>query len=888
MKLALVALACLVCAAMCAAPTFAAARPSDVARITLRNGLQVIAVRDSLAPVVTTVVAYKVGAEEDPAGQPGMAHAQEHMLFRGSPGISAAQLGEISAALGGDDDAFTESADTQYYYTVPAEDLDVVLHVEASRMADVADTDADWANERGAIEQEVARDRSDPEYVVTAAARAAMFAGTPDAHDGLGTKESFDAMTAQQLKRFYRTWYGPDDAVLVVAGDVDPRTTVARVGQLFGSIPRRTHPPLPAASPPPPAGAEITLQGDQAHPNVFIAYRMPGFASPDYATGLVIADLLSDQRSDLHWFPPNWADGVGFWSDSFPNGGIGFAAASIPAGADPVRMVKVLENNIDDYVTDGFPKRDFEAARQRALVRLESDRASTAGLALAWAHAVAVLGESSPDDEIAALRKVTVDDVDRVASVYLKSDDAIVGTLLPAASGEGVMHANGSKSGEAIAPVVSRAAPPLPAWAAGATALAIPQSSLAPVDERLPNGLRLIVQPEGDARTVIVRGRVAGNSVLETPAGQEGIEALLGEIFNEGPADMTDDEWNAQLDDTGADLSAGRTFSLELLPQDFERGMQLLAENELHPKITPAFFNRMRDEMAAAITDDLAGPDARAQLALLAGLFPSADPSRRLPTKATVGSLTFENVQDYYDAAFRPDLTTIVIVGDVTPAAARAAVAQDFGRWKVVGPRPDAMLPPVPLNGAASTVIAAQGHVQDDVSMEELVGIKRTDSDYYALQLADHVLAGGDAATWLYRDARQDAGLVYSIDSTLEAGSSGRTIFSIEYGCDPANVIKAKAIVMRDLRQLQTATLGADDMRRAKLLLLRSVPLGEQSEDRIADGLLARAEAGLPLDEPVRAARRYLQLTPTQVRAAFAKWIRPDAFVQVVEGPPPI
>lgn len=869
------------------APSYASGRPNEVARATLSNGLQVVAVRQPLAPLVTTVVVYKVGAEQDPAGQPGMAHAQEHMLFRGSPGLSAPQLGEITAAMGSDSNAFTESADTQYYYTVPSEDLDVALHIEAARMSDVLDADADWSNERGAIEQEVARDRSDPEYVVTAAARAAMFSGTPDANDGLGTKASFDAMTAAQLKHFYTTWYGPDDAVLVVAGDLDPQRTIGTVRRLFGAIPRRTHPPLSSATPPPPAGSEIKLQGDQAHPEVFIAYRMPGYGSPDYATGVVLSDVLSDQRSDLHWFPPSWAEGVGFWSDTFPSGGIGFAAASIPAGQDAGRMIKVLKNNIDDYVTDGFPRRDVESAKRRALVRLETERGSIRGLALAWARAVAVLGASSPDDEIAAIQKVTVDDVDRVAEVYLKSDDAIVGTLLPAATGSVAGKTATSSAAESVTRVVSRTAPALPSWAKPAIALAAPRSTLSPVDETLPNGLRLIVQPETGSNGVVVRGYVAGSPAVETPAGQEGIDDLLGQIFYEGPADVIDEDWNAELDDTGADLTAGRWFSLDVLAPDFERGIQLLADNELHPNITPAFFNRRRDSIASSVSDDLAGPDGQAETALLTGIFPSGDPQRRFPTKQTISGLTFANVDDYYQRTFRPDLTTIVVVGDVSAAAARTAVVKYFGDWKASGPKPARALPRVPLNGPASTVVAAQGHLQDDVSLEELVGVNRTDPDYYALQLANHVLDGGDDATWLYRDVRQDAGLVYSIGSSLDASDAGRSTFAIEYGCDPSNVSKAKAIVLRDLRQLQTATLGPDDMRRAKLLMMRRVPLSEQSETLIANSLLARAAAGMALDQSARDAPRYLQITPAQVRAAAAKWIRPDSFVQVVEGPPP-
>jgi zinc protease len=209
-----------------------------------------------------------------------------------------------------------------------------------------------------------------------------------------------------------------------------------------------------------------------------------------------------------------------------------------------------------------------------------------------------------------------------------------------------------------------------------------------------------------------------------------------------------------------------------------------------------------------------------------------------------------------------------------------------FGDWRATGPTPNTTPPPVPLNKPGAAAVADAQAVQDSVYLAEQLDLNRFDADYYPLQLGTHVLGGGFYATRLYHDLREVAGYVYNVDVRLDAGKT-RASYAVTYGCDAENVSKARALIERDLNQMRTQEVSEEELHQAKALLLREIVLNESSEEAVARGLLARAEIGLPLDEPVIASRKFYALTAAEVRAAFAKRIRVDDLVQVVRGPAP-
>jgi len=859
---------------------------TEVLRATLKNGLRVVIVRDALAPVITTEVNYLVGSNEAPAGFPGMAHAQEHMMFRGSPGLSAEQLAHIIAFMGGQFNAQTQQTVTQYFFTVPAEDLEVALHVEALRMGGVLDSEELWAEERKAIEQEVVQDLSNPNYTFYTKLLAALFKGTVYEHDALGTKESFDKTTGAMLKSFYDTWYSPSNAILVVAGDVVPDQALTLVEKHFGVLPARPVPPRPEVQLSPVERETFRLPTDLPYGLAAISFRFPGTHSPDYAATQVLSDVLSSQRGDLYGLVPRGrALFAGFSVNGLPQASVGSALAAFPPGADSEALLNEVGEILGAGLKKGFPADLVEAAKRRELTDFEVRSDSVAQLAQIWSEALAVESRHSPDDFVKAIGKVTVADVNRVARKYLDAKHAVLAILTPEPS-SGPVAASGFGGAESFAPKDLEPVE-LPSWAEKALGqLSAPVSAVHPVVHKYPNGLTLIVQPESINDAVSVYGSVRNEPRLETPVGQDGVDDVLGELLSFGTTTLDRLTFQKALDDIGAEESAGVEFSLRVLSAHFERGLELLADNLLHPALPGAAFKVIQLQAAHTAAGILQSPDYLTDRALRTSLFPSGDPTLRQTTPDTISSLTIEDVKAYYQRVFRPDLTTIVVIGNVTPDHAEAVVRKAFEGWESEGPKPETHLPRVPLNRAATASVPDKSRVQDNVVLAETLGLVRSDPDYYALELGNNVLGGAFYASRFYRHLREKGGLVYFVESTFDV-SQTRAVYSVRFGCDPDNVSKARSIVVRDLEDMQREPVTAGELSNARALVVREIPLAESSVRRIAVGLIHRAEHDLPLNEPELAGRRYLAMSAEQIQEAFARWLRPRDLVQVTQGPTP-
>ena len=858
----------------------------DVTRQTLGNGLQVVVVHDSLAPVVTTMLNYKAGSNEQ--RYDGQAHALEHMMFRGAKTLSESQLSDISELLGGSYDADTQAEVTQYYFTAPSQYLELLLRMESSRMRGALLGQNEWNIEKGAITQEVTQDYSSPLRRLFQDVQTSLFLGTPYAKNGLGTQEGFArVIDAAKLRSFYDAWYHPNNAVLVVAGDVDGASTVSMVRKYFASIPAARVPDRPPVHLHALSSKTLKVDSDQPYTIVGLAFRFPGWNDRDYEAAQVLQSVLNNQRADLYGLV---ASGrvlyAGFQNiDSHAKASGAAFIAVVPATAKPEVGIDAVRGVIESYKKNGVPAEFVDVAKRRAIASAEYKANSIEDLASEWSDAVAVKGQSSPDGNLAALKSITPADVNRVLRKYVDFGHMIVAEAVPKNLGK-VSSNPPPPPAKEDAKVTILHHDPLPSWAIEAFKdVRVPQASSAPVDSTLANGMRLIVVPQRVSHTVVVSGHIGSNEAIQAPKTIQGVADITSQLLSFGTTTYDRLAFRKQLDDIAAEVEAGTDFSMTALSDQFDRGVALLADEELHPAFPSSSFATIQQQEVQSLQGAMTSPDYLFGVAVNKALYPASDPMQVTPTPQTAAAVTMESLKTWYGDAYRPDMTTVVVVGDVTPESAKATFEKYFGGWKAAGPKPDVFLPAVPPNAAADVVVPDASRIQSEVQLVQTTPLTRGDSEWAAMAVANAAF-GASATSILFHDIRDVHGLVYSISSELNARKN-RGTFSIRFSTDPGKIDSAQSLALGDLNQLLRGGVNADDLARGKTMLVSEVPIREQSFGGIAGQLLGYSEIGLPLNQATIDATREIATTNEDLVAALKQSIRPGAFVRVILGPGP-
>ncbi len=440
-------------AALCAglsfclmAPLPAVAQMFDAESFTLENGMEVVVLPRHLAPVVYQVVVYKVGAADGEPGKNGIAHFLEHLMFKATEKMAAGQFSQDVDRLGGTDNAFTNQDMTAYHQEIAAEHLPLIMAAEADRMVNLRLDDSVVLPERDVILNERGQTvESDPGSRLVEAMTAAIYQNHPYGLPIIGWRHEMEGYTTEDALRFYRRWYAPNNAILVVAGDVTPAQVKALAEKNFGPLQART---LPARArlqePPAEAPRRLALASPEVeHPSIWRRYLAPSYrtaAESDRtapyalsllseilgggAVGRLYRRLVIDESLAL-------SAGASFNGDPRDYGSFTFYASP----RDPADLGKAeaaLDAEIALLLKDGISEAELAEARNRLLMEAAKARDSLNGPALLVAEALAS-GETMADIQAwpDRIKAVTVEDVMRAARAVLREENSVTATLTP-------------------------------------------------------------------------------------------------------------------------------------------------------------------------------------------------------------------------------------------------------------------------------------------------------------------------------------------------------------------------------------------------------------------------------------------------------------------------
>jgi zinc protease len=425
-------------AAVAAGSPGTAAESPRVLAATLDNGLRVLLLEDHRSPIVSLQLWYRVGSRNEARGATGIAHFLEHLMFRGTPSHGPGEYARIVERNGGQDNAFTSQDVTSYYVDIAADRLDLVLGLEADRMQNLTLDPKIVDSEREVvIEERRTRTEDDPGGALGEEVSALAFRAHPYGQPIIGWSVDLKRITREEIRAFYKTYYAPNNALLVAAGDFKREALLEKIKAAFGPIPRGPEPPkVLAVEPEQSSERRLSVQRPAELPIVYLGYPVPNHQSPDAAALDVLSVVLSGGRSSrlyrhLVYERQLALEAGGDYSYfSFDPNLFWFYATPLP-GQTPQTMEKELLGEMDRLRKEPVGEEELKRAKNQIEAGFVFQEDSVHRRASLLARFELIGGFALKDQYLDKIRAVTADDLKRVAQRYFGEDKKNVGILLP-------------------------------------------------------------------------------------------------------------------------------------------------------------------------------------------------------------------------------------------------------------------------------------------------------------------------------------------------------------------------------------------------------------------------------------------------------------------------
>ncbi|CAN7508942.1 pitrilysin family protein [Pseudoduganella sp. LjRoot289] len=852
----------------------------------LPNGLKVLLFPDASKPTVTVNVTYLVGSRHENYGETGMAHLLEHMMFKGAPRNRS--IPQQFADRGMEYNGTTSYDRTNYYEVFQAggDNLKWALDMEADRMVHSFVAKKDLDSEMTVVRNEYESGENSPFEVLLKRMQSVAYDWHSYGRSTIGNRSDIENVKIENLQAFYRTYYQPDNAVLLVAGKFDPAQTLAWISKSFGAIPKpkRKLPPFWTVEPTQDGERSFLVRRKGDIQIVALGYKIPAALHDDSDALSFMSEILNDTPNGrLHKALVE----TGKAAQVFSFGQTGYAPGLQLIGA-VVKAGQPLEPVREELIAavEGFaktPPTEEEMARVRRNIGNSIEKAlndpQKVGVALSEQIALGdwrlmFLGRDS-------LAKVTPQQVAKAAAAYLKRDNRTVGSFVPedapqraeitaAPAVEKVMQDFKGKENTLVSEVFD------PSQA----------NILKRTELKTIGGLKLALLPKKNrGETVAVELRLHWGDE-KNQFGKSIVAAAAGQMLTRGTSKYS----RAQLADAMEKLKmSGSVYHFDTTRSNLGDALRLAAHVLKEPSFDAAEFEQMRSQWLVGVEAARNEPQVLASTALAQHYnhYPKGDVRYVMSVDeqlAAIKALTLDEVKAYHREFYGASHGELAIVGDFDSPAAQAVVAEELGNWSSKANYArvlDANVERAPLHKVIDTPDKENGFYSARVDID----MNTEDPDFVALELANYIFGDGGLKSRLMDRIRQKDGLSYGGGSGLSVSDVDRASnLSISAIAAPQNLKKLEAAIREEV-----ARALKDGFTAAEVAGAKSGMLQQRIQNRSQDGILAGGWANfLYLNRTYAWSQAYEDklkaLTPAQVNAAFRKAVDVNKLSVVVAG----
>jgi zinc protease len=878
-----------------AQPVSNLALTQGVQKTVLDNGLTVITKEVRTAPVVSVQVWYRIGSRNEEPGVNGIAHQLEHMMFKGTK-ERPVQFGRLFSALGSQFNAFTSYDETAYFGTVGRDKLEALLILEADRMQGALIGAEQLESEKRVVISELQGYENSPGYRLDRAVMRAAFPNHPYGLPVGGTKADVEKFTVEQVRKYYQTYYSPDNAILVITGDFDAEPTLQRVKEIFGKVPKRPK-TAPSANSPNAATTTsskepVVLREPGSAALLQAVYPLPDANHPDVPAIDVMDAVLTGGRSS-RLYQALVESGLASTVSAYPAELIepGWYTISVTAapGQTPAKVNQVLQKSLAELRQKGVTQAELDRAKTQLLATFVLQNQDITSLASQLGYSELIARDYRYIERyLATVALVTPADVQRVAKAYLDPAKQTIGFFEPTVVDAGAGGAAGGRTVENFSPGQPVDPAELAKYLPPATSTTATRSQPLPTELKLSNGLRVLLLPDRSLPVVNLSGQIDAGTGFD-PKQKGGLASLTAENLMNGTKTKNALALATALEDRGASLEfqAGRegvSLGGETLSATLPVLLETLADVLQQATFPPDQLELSRQRALLDLKVQLDDPRSLARRVFQQTIYPENHPFHTFPTEASLKSITRQDIASFYQKHYRPDTTTLALVGDFEPTEVRSLLEKYLGQWQANGKAPTLNVPDVPLPKASKRFNEVIPGKAEAVTFLGYNAIARKDSRFYAALVLNEILGGDTLASRLGTEVRDRQGLTYGIYSAFAAGIYPGP-FLVQMQTAPGDTQKAIASTIALLKQLREQGITEAELNTAKRSIASSYPVELANPSTVAEIILDNAVYGLDEDEIQQFPERIEAVTAAQVQAVIEELIRPERLVIITAGP---